>query len=64
MKHLAEVKPEDSTTLTENNKTRMVEKAWHIVQQMRKMNCAPERNAAGREQQKAQKCEKYTFTSM
>lgn len=51
------MKPPEPGTLSENNKARMMEEAWRIVQEMRARGCTAQSDGAGREQEEAHICE-------
>ncbi|XP_005479284.1 laminin subunit alpha-3 isoform X2 [Oreochromis niloticus] len=55
IKQLTEAKPEDSVSLSEKDKGRMMEEAQRIMQEMRKRGCIAQRDKAGSEQEKAHK---------
>ncbi|XP_047442348.1 laminin subunit alpha-3 [Mugil cephalus] len=55
MRQLSEVKPVDSVSLSENQKSRMVEEAQPILQEMRERGCTVHRDKAGGELQEAHK---------
>lgn len=56
IKQLTEAKPEDSVSLSEKDKGRMMEEAQRIMQEMRKRGCTAQRDKAGSKQEKAHKC--------
>lgn len=56
-KQLSVVKLEESVTLSENDKIRMMEEAQHIVLEMRRTGCTVQRDKARNEQEEAHKRE-------